>query len=150
MRITPNHIAIGRIFEQNFLFEVPKYQRYFAWDEEQVSDFIKDIDKLNIKNGEVFLKNTYIKPFEKATAFAPNTRRDRKLLLNKREIQKLIRGTKEKGYTIVATKIYLKKNLVKVEIALAKGKKLYDKKETLRQKAIEKEIKQATKNIKIY
>ena len=46
MRITPNHIAIGRIFEQNFLFEVPKYQRYFAWDDEQVTDFIKDIDNI--------------------------------------------------------------------------------------------------------
>lgn len=105
---------------------------------------------VNIKNGEVFLKNTYIKPFEKTTAFVPDARRDRKLLLSKREIQKLIRGTKEKGYTIVATKVYLKKNLVKVEIALAKGKKLYDKKETLKQKSIEKEIKQATKNIKTY
>ena len=105
---------------------------------------------INIKNGEVFLKNTYIKPFEKTTAFAPDSRRDRKLLLNKREIQKLIRGTKEKGYTIVPTKVYLKKNLVKVEIALAKGKKLYDKKETLKQKSITKEIKQATKNIRTY
>ena len=50
MRITPNHIAIGRIFEQNFLFEVPKYQRYFAWDEEQVTDFIKDIDNILINS----------------------------------------------------------------------------------------------------
>lgn len=50
MRITPNHIAIGRIFEQNFLFEVPKYQRYFAWDEEQVTDFIKDIDNILLNN----------------------------------------------------------------------------------------------------
>ena len=46
MRITPNHIAIGRIFEQNFLFEVPKYQRYYAWDEEQVKDYIKDLDNI--------------------------------------------------------------------------------------------------------
>ena len=53
-------------------------------------------------------------------------------------------------YTIVATKVYLKNNLVKVEIALAKGKKLYDKKETLKQKAIDKDIKQATKNIRTF
>ena len=46
MRITPNHIAIGRIFEQNFLFEVPKYQRYYAWEDEQVNDFIKDLDNI--------------------------------------------------------------------------------------------------------
>ena len=83
---------------------------------------------VSLKNNEVFLKNAYIKPFEKTTAYVPDSKRDRKLLLNKREIQKLIRGTKEKGYTIVPTKVYLKKNLVKIEIALAKGKKLYDKK----------------------
>lgn len=105
---------------------------------------------VNIKNNEVFLKNSYIKPFEKTTAFIPDSKRDRKLLLNKRETQKLIRGVKEKSYTIVPTKVYLKKNLVKVEIALAKGKKLYDKKETLKQKAITREINQATKNIKTY
>ena len=105
---------------------------------------------VQIKNDEVFLKNTYIKPFEKTTAFAPDARKDRKLLLNKKEIQKLIRGTKEKNYTIVPTKVYLKNNLVKIEIALAKGKKLYDKKETLKQKAVDKQIKQATKNITTY
>ena len=63
---------------------------------------------INIKNGEVFLKNTYIKPFEKTTAFAPDAKKDRKLLLIKREIQKLERGIKEKGYTIIPTKVYLK------------------------------------------
>lgn len=105
---------------------------------------------VNIQNAEVFLKNAYIKPFEKTSAFLPNSHRDRKLLLNKREILKLIRGTKEKGFTIVPLKVYLKNNLVKVEIALAKGKKLYDKKETLKEKSLQKEIKQATKNIKMY
>ena len=50
MRITPNHIAIGRMFEQNFLFEVPKYQRYYAWEDEQVNDFIKDIDNVLLHN----------------------------------------------------------------------------------------------------
>ena len=105
---------------------------------------------VNIKNNEVFLRNAYIKPFEKASAFLPESHRDRKLLLNKREIQKLTRGVKEKSCTIVPLKVYLKNNLVKVEIALAKGKKLYDKKETLKEKSKEREIKQATKNIKMY
>lgn len=105
---------------------------------------------VNIKNNEVFLKNAYIKPFEKSSAFVPETHRDRKLLLNKREIQKLIRGAKEKSYTLVPLKVYLKNNRVKVEIALAKGKKLYDKKETLKERAKDMEIKQATKNIKMY
>lgn len=50
MRIIPTHIAIGRMFEQNFLFEVPKYQRYYAWEEEQINDFIKDINNILLKN----------------------------------------------------------------------------------------------------
>lgn len=105
---------------------------------------------ISIKSNEVYLKNAYIKPFEKTSAFLPQTHRDRKLLLNKREILKLIRGVKEKSYTIVPLKVYLKNNLVKVEIALAKGKKLYDKKESLKEKALEKEAKQAVKNIRTY
>lgn len=103
-----------------------------------------------IKNGEVFLKNAYIKPFEKATAYAPNERKDRKLLLNKREIQKLLKAKQEKGYTIVPLKVYFKNNYVKVLIGLAKGKKQYDKKQTLKEKSITKEINQATKNIKMF
>lgn len=103
-----------------------------------------------IKNNEVYLKNAYIKQFEKATAFAPNERKDRKLLLNRREIQKLIRAKQEKGYTIIPLKVYFKNNLVKIDIALAKGKKLYDKKETLKQKSQKREIEQATKNFKMY
>lgn len=105
---------------------------------------------ISIKSNEVYLKNAYIKPFEKTSAFLPQTHRDRKLLLNKREILKLIRGVKEKSYTIVPLKVYLKNNLVKVEIALAKGKKLYDKKESLKEKALAKEAKQAVKNIRTY
>ncbi|MBE7075043.1 MAG: SsrA-binding protein SmpB [Clostridiales bacterium] len=103
-----------------------------------------------LKNQEVFLKNAYIKPFEKASAFAPDSKRDRKLLLNKREIQKLIRGKKEKSLTIVPLKVYFKNNKVKIEIALAKGKKLYDKKDTLKEKSLKKDIAQATKHLKQY
>ena len=105
---------------------------------------------VSFKDDELFLKGAYIKPYEKATAFIPDAKKDRKLLLNKQEIQKLIRGKKEKGYTIMPLKVYLKNNLVKVEIGLAKGKKLYDKRETLKNKAIDKETKRATKNIKMY
>ena len=50
MNITPVHICIGKIFEQNFLFEVPKYQRYYAWEDEQVEDFIKDIDNILVND----------------------------------------------------------------------------------------------------
>lgn len=103
-----------------------------------------------IKNSEVFLKNAYIKPFEKTSAFIPDSHRDRKLLLNAREITKLTRAVKEKGNTIVPIKVYFKNNMVKVEIGIAKGKKLYDKKETLKERQLDNEIKRATKNIKTY
>ncbi len=93
-----------------------------------------------IKNGEMFLKNAYIKPYEKTSSFKPDERRTRKLLLNKAEIQKFERLTKEKGFTIVATKMYFKNGKVKVEIGLAKGKKLYDKRATLKEKAIKRDL----------
>ena len=82
-----------------------------------------------IRNAEVFLLNCFISNFDKTGIFKPDERRTRKLLLNKAEILKLERKTKEQGYTIVPTKMYLVGDKVKVEIALAKGKKLYNKKE---------------------
>lgn len=100
-----------------------------------------------IRNNEVFLKNLYIKPYDKTTNFAPNERKDRKLLLNKQEIKKLQKGVNEKGYSIVPTQMYFKDNLVKVEIALAKGKKLYDKRETIKKRETEREINRNLKNI---
>lgn len=99
-----------------------------------------------IKDGEVYLKNFYIKPYEKTTSYAPNERKDRKLLLNKREILKLQRAINEKGFTIIPTKLYFKDSLVKVEIALAKGKKQYDKRETIKQRETDREIARQLKN----
>lgn len=94
-----------------------------------------------VKNGEMFLKNAYIKSYEKTNSFKPDERRTRKLLLNKSEILKYERLAKEKGFSIVATKIYFnEKNKVKVEIGLAKGKKLYDKRQTLKEKAVKRDI----------
>ena len=94
-----------------------------------------------IKNNEIFLKNAYIKPYEQATSFKHDERRTRKLLLNKSEILKFERAVKEKGFTLVATKIYLNKaGKVKVEVGLAKGKKLYDKRQTLKEKTVKRDI----------
>ncbi len=94
-----------------------------------------------IKNGEMFLKNAYIKPYEKTSSFKPDERRTRKLLLNKSEIQKFERMVKEKGFSIVPTKIYFNNSgKVKVEIGLAKGKKLYDKRQTLKEKSVKRDI----------
>ena len=94
-----------------------------------------------VKNGEIFLKNAYIKPYEQTTSFKPDERRTRKLLLNKSEIEKFARAVKEKGFTLVATKIYFNKSgKVKVEIGLAMGKKLYDKRQTLKEKSVKRDI----------
>lgn len=94
-----------------------------------------------VKNGEMFLKNAYIKPYEKTSSFKPDERRTRKLLLNKSEILKFERMSKEKGFSIVATKLFInERGKVKVEIGLAKGKKLYDKRQTLKEKVIKRDI----------
>ena len=94
-----------------------------------------------VKNGEMFLKNAYIKPYEKANVFKVDERRTRKLLLHKNEILKLERQVKEKGFSIMPTKLYINKDgKVKVEIGLAKGKKLYDKRQTLKDKAVKRDI----------
>jgi len=93
-----------------------------------------------VQNGEVFLKNAHIAPYKMGVAFEKqDPRQDRKLLLNKREINKLIGKTKEKGLTLVPLMVYLKKGRIKIEIALAKGKKLFDKKQTLKEKDIKRD-----------
>jgi len=97
---------------------------------------------VSIKDNEVFLKNAYIKPYEKANNFAPDEKRIRKLLLNKIEIEKIKKKVETKGYTLVPTKVYLKDNLVKVEIGVARGKKLYDKRETIKERELNRRIKQ--------
>ncbi len=99
-----------------------------------------------IRDNQVYLKNLYIKPYDKTTSFIPNERKDRKLLLHKNEILKLQRAVNEKGYAIIPTKMYFKDHLVKVEIALAKGKKLYDKRETIKKRQQDREISRELKN----
>lgn len=87
-----------------------------------------------ISNGEVYIKQMHISPFEKGNIFNKDPMRDRKLLLHKSEIRKLIGQTKEKGFSLVPTKIYFKNSKVKVEIALARGKKDYDKRQSIAKK----------------
>ena len=82
---------------------------------------------VRIENGEVFIYGMHISPYEKGNIFNKDPLRPRKLLLHKYEINKLLGKTKEKGIAIVPLKVYFKGSLVKVEIGLAKGKKLYDK-----------------------
>ena len=101
-----------------------------------------------VREGEVFLLNAHIPCYEKTSAYKEDERRTRKLLLHKKEIDKLERKVKDKSYTLVPLKAYFNDGLVKIEIALAKGKKLYDKKETIKAKELKKETERAIKNIK--
>ncbi len=85
--------------------------------------------------GELFIKSLYIKEYDNAGHFNHESRRDRKLLLRKQELKKLLRRVKEKGFTIVPYRVYFsERNLVKVEIALGQGKKSYDKRESIKEK----------------
>lgn len=104
---------------------------------------------VRVVGNEIFLINAFIKPFEKSTSFVPDSRRTRKLLLRKSEIAKLLQKVSEKGLTIVPLKVYLKGNLVKVEIGIGKGKKLFDKRETLKEKTAQREIESASKNFRL-
>ena len=95
-----------------------------------------------INNAEVFIFGMHISPYEQGNIYNVDPLRTRKLLLNKREILKLIGKTKEKGLTLVPLKVYLKYGLVKLEIGLAKGKKIYDKRETIAKKDAERRMRQ--------
>jgi len=89
-----------------------------------------------VESGEVWLKNVYIKPYEKGSYFNVEPRRDRKLLLHKSEINKLIVNLRDSGITIAPLKAYFKDGKCKIEIALTKGKKLHDKKQAIKEKEI--------------
>lgn len=104
---------------------------------------------VKIINGELFLINAYIKPFEQSSSYTPDSRRSRKLLLSKKEISKYEREVSEKGLTIIPLRVYLKNNLVKIEIGTGKGKKLYDKRETLKEKTTQREIDNLIKRTKV-
>lgn len=100
-----------------------------------------------IRDGEVFLINCHIANFEKSGAFVPDSRRIRKLLLNKHEIIKLDQKIKEKGYTLIPTKMFFEGSIAKVEIALAKGKKLFDKKDDKMKSDLKRDAERQIKSI---
>jgi len=99
-----------------------------------------------IHQGEIFLKSLHIGEYTQANINNHAATRDRKLLLHKREITKIAGKLKEKGYSLVPIRIFMtKENLYKIEIGLAKGKKLYDKRETLKSKDVERDMKRYMK-----
>lgn len=100
-----------------------------------------------IIEGELYIINMYIDEYDWGTHFNHKTRRDRKLLLKKNELKKLERKTKETGFTIIATNLYInKKGLAKVKIHLAKGKKLYDKRDSIKTKDLKRDLDRFIKN----
>lgn len=96
-----------------------------------------------IQNGEIYLYNMHISPYEQGNRYNHDPLRVRKLLLHRREINKLIGETKEQGYTLVPLKVYLKNGFAKVLIGLGKGKKQYDKREDLKKKEAKRDIERA-------
>ena len=93
-----------------------------------------------IRNGEAEIINMYIKPYDHGNLFNHDPLRSRKLLLHKHQIRWLAQKIKTEGYTVVPTKIYFSKGKAKVEIALAKGKKNYDKRETIKKRDLQREL----------
>jgi len=98
-----------------------------------------------IENTEVFIHSMHINPYEQASNFNHDPLRIRKLLLHKQEIKRLIGQTSQKGLTLVPIQIYFKKGMAKIEIALAKGKKLYDKRDAIKKKIVSRETEKALK-----
>ncbi len=94
-----------------------------------------------IKNNEVYIINMFIAKYEKANVFNHEERRERKLLLHRNEIMKLKDKVKLDGYSLIPLKLYFKGNHAKILLGLCKGKKLYDKRETIKQRDIERSVK---------
>jgi len=97
------------------------------------------------RGGELWLMNVHINEYREASHFGHEAKRPRKLLLNKKEIARLISRVRERGYTIVPTQMYLKNGRAKVEIALAKGKKQYDKRDAIAERDANRDLRRAVK-----
>lgn len=101
-----------------------------------------------VRNGELWLVNTHVAPYEPASRQNVDPYRDRKLLMHRHEIMRLQGRVQEKGYTLVPLRMYLKKNRVKVEIGLARGKRQYDKRAAISQRDAAREMERALKRTK--
>lgn len=132
------------------------YHNYFVSDELEVGIVLQGSEVKSIRNGhisiaesfvkisphnELFLINAYVKPYENAGVFVPDARQNRKLLLHKNQILRLKKKVEADGFTIIPLKVLFNdKSKVKIIIALGKGKKLYDKRETLKERTIKRTL----------
>jgi len=101
------------------------------------------------ENGELYLKNAYIAPYEQGSYNNVEPRRDRKLLLHKRELRRLYGKVKEKGFSLVPIRMYFSGSLVKLEIGLGKGKQAFDKKNTIKERDINRTALRELAHLKI-
>ena len=102
-----------------------------------------------IKNEEIFLVDTHISPYTHGNRFNHDPDRPRKLLMHKREIRRLYGKSRERGFSLIPTKMYFKDGIAKVEIGLGKGKRAYDKREILKQKTMEREMERSYRGARI-
>lgn len=102
-----------------------------------------------IKNGQVYIYGMHINPYEKGNIFNRDALRDRKLLLHRAEINKIAGKMQEPGIALIPLKVYFKRSLVKVEIGLCRGKKLYDKRDDMKKKAIRRDLEKEFKKTNI-
>lgn len=99
-----------------------------------------------VKNGEIFLLNMYVGQYKEGNIFNHSETRSRKLLLHKKEIKKIEDGIKLKGLTLIPVKLYFKNNILKVSLGVCRGKKDYDKRESIKQRDIKREVAKMLKN----
>ena len=112
---------------------------YFIEKRYEAGIELKGTEIKSIRNQEAFLLNTYIAKYEEGNIFNHEEWRTRKLLLHKKEIKKLLEASSKDGYSLIPLSIYLKKGKAKVEVGVCKGKKLYDKRETIKKRDLERE-----------
>ena len=104
---------------------------------------------VTIRDGEAYVVNMYVKTYEATSNFAPDERRSRKLLLNKSEIMTISTAIQQKGLTVVPLKLFFDRSLVKLEIAVCRGKKLYDKRQSIKDRDISREVARDVKSARI-
>lgn len=144
-------IAVNKSASFEYFIE-EKYEAGIALEGNEIKSLRLGAVNMNdsfcfVVNGEAFVKNMHIAFYEKSDGFASkDTRRDRKLLLHKSEIAKIAGKINRQGYTLVPLKIYFKDALVKMEVALCRGKHTYDKKQTIAARDVKRSVDREVKN----
>jgi SsrA-binding protein len=133
--------TLERIFQAGIVLEGSEIKSIRAHNINLRDGYVQE------QNGELWLLGVHITPYERASQFDRNDPlRPRKLLLHRKEINQIVSRSKEKGYTVVPTKAYFDRGRAKIEIALAKGKKQYDKRESIAKRDAERDMRRASKD----